>query len=246
MQDSKYIILLFLTVIFISGCINKETKVSMPIQSNGSEETNLETTKIIQNQSILNINNGSNQSNSSSSQIVNATISDQQLSNQTQSQNQKNFSNIPPSEEEEPKIEHIGIELEIYDPLTERAGDFVFINSKVFHNKIFQDYGELITETPDGKPKHNPQPTYLVPLGTKVRALTNGTVDKVKVLYSGDYTIMIMKSPNSPYRYELEHVINPLVKDGDRVVAGQIIAEASPHNSQSNSGYGLFEIGILK
>lgn len=152
----------------------------------------------------------------------------------------------PVKELEEPVIEHLGVEIDDYNPATNRAGDFVFTKSPLFLNKIFHDYGEYITETSDGKPKNNPQPTYVLPLGTKVRAITSGTVDKVAKLYSGDYSIMLIKKPGSPWRYEMEHVINPLVKPGDKVVAGQVVAEVSPHMSESNSGYGLVEIGILK
>ena len=151
----------------------------------------------------------------------------------------------PPASLEEPRIEHIGIELGPYDPATGRAGDFLFTREPVFHDKIFQEYGDYIVETPDRKPKYNPQPTYLVPLGTPVRALTSGVVTDVTQLYSGDYSVMVAKDPDSPWRYETEHVVNPIVKPGDRVVAGQIVAEASPHGSK-NGGLGLFEIGILR
>src|SRR3989344_2545334 len=146
----------------------------------------------------------------------------------------------------EPKIENIGLDIGYYDETTNKAGDFVFTKSKIFQNKIFQDYGELITETSDGKPKINIQPTYLAPLGTKVRAITSGKIDKIELLYSGDYGIHIIKNYNSPWRYELEHVLNPVVKVGDMVVAGQIIAEVSNQTSEWNSGFGLVEIGILK
>ncbi len=144
-------------------------------------------------------------------------------------------------------IEHIGVEIGDYDPSTRSAGDFVFTRSPVFLGKIFHDYGELLNATADGsKTKLNVQPTYLLPMGTKVRALTSGTVERIVELYSGDYSVMIMKSRDSPWRYELEHVINPVVKPGDKVVAGQVVAEVSTHMSQYNSGYGFVEIGILK
>ena len=45
--------------------------------------------------------------------------------------------------------------------------------------------------------------------------------------------------------YETEHVINPKVKVGDKVTAGQIIAEVSDFDKGAPSGFGAFEIGIL-
>ncbi len=151
-----------------------------------------------------------------------------------------------PTQTDEPAIEHIGLEISPYDDATGKAGDFKFTSSKVFHDRIFQDFGEYITETPDGKPKSNPQPTYLVPVGTKVRALRSGIVTDVKKLYSGDYSVMVAKDQKSPWRYETEHVVNPVVKVGDAVKAGQVLAEASPFNAENNAGLGMFEIGILK
>ncbi len=146
----------------------------------------------------------------------------------------------------EPVIEHIGLEIDAFNPNTRMAGDFRFTQDPVFMNRLFHDFGERITETSDGKPKVNPQPTYIVPLGTKVRSLTSGTVVAITKLYSDDYSIHVAKDERSPWRYETEHVINPLVEVGDMVTAGQIIAEASPFSSHNNAGMGMFEIGILR
>lgn len=50
---------------------------------------------------------------------------------------------------------------------------------------------------------------------------------------------------NSKYIYETEHIINPTVKIGDKVKAGQVIGEVSTHDSQYHPGFGIMEIGIL-
>ncbi len=46
--------------------------------------------------------------------------------------------------------------------------------------------------------------------------------------------------------YETEHVINPLVKKGDKVTAGQVIAEVSDFDKNLPKGFGTVEIGILQ
>lgn len=150
------------------------------------------------------------------------------------------------SEEPPVRLKSIGIRLDYYNPATNRAGDLVFTKGKLVTGLLFSDYGYLITQTPDGKPKRNPQPTFIAPLGTEVRSLIDGEVVSIPKLYSGDYSVQVSPSKTSKWRYETEHVTKPVVKVGDIVKAGQIIAEVSPHDAQGNSGYGLVEIGILK
>lgn len=145
-------------------------------------------------------------------------------------------------------LKSLGLELGVYDPVTNRAGDFLFTKKNLQFDRLWMDYGFVIPgdQTSTGENKANPQPTFIVPLGTKVRALVDGEVLEVKTLYSGDWTVMIGTGGNSPWRYETEHVVNPLVKVGDRVTAGQVVAEAANFNNNAPEGFGLFEIGILK
>lgn len=145
-------------------------------------------------------------------------------------------------------LKGIGINLDDYDPATGKAGDLVFTKSRLQFSVLFTEFGFIIKadQSATGKDKPNPQPTFLLPMGTKVHALVDGVVMDVPKLYSGDYSIMVAPDTNSQWRYETEHVTNPLVKIGDRVKAGQVIAEVSPHNKEASSGYGMVEIGILK
>lgn len=145
-------------------------------------------------------------------------------------------------------LKNIGINLGIYDTATGRAGDLVFTKNKLQFNVLFTEYGFTIPAnmSASGQDKRNPQPTFLLPMGTKVYALVDGVVINVPKLYSDDYSILVASDGNSRWRYETEHVTNPLVMVGDTVKAGQIIAEVSPHNKEGNAGYGLVEIGILK
>lgn len=145
-------------------------------------------------------------------------------------------------------LKGIGINLDYYDPTTGKAGDLVFTKGKLQFDVLFTEFGFVIpgSQSSTQQDKSNPQPTWQAPLGTKVQAIVDGVVTNVGTLYSGDYTIMVATDTKSRWQYETEHVTNPLVKVGDRVKAGQVIAEVSPHNKEGNGGYGLVEIGILK
>src|SRR3989344_6377937 len=144
-------------------------------------------------------------------------------------------------------LKSIGINIDFYDPATGRAGDLVFTRDKLQFGVLFTEYGFTIpaSMSATGQNKRNPQPTFILPMGTKVRSLVDGVVVGVPVLYSGDYSVMVASSKDSQWRYETEHVINPVVKEGDVVKAGQVVAEVSPHDSNYNNGFGLVEIGIL-
>ncbi|HSX05702.1 MAG TPA: M23 family metallopeptidase [Candidatus Saccharimonadales bacterium] len=145
-------------------------------------------------------------------------------------------------------LKSIGFNLGYYDPTTNRAGDMIFTHEDhdlgITH-MIFGDFGIQDARSPNDPTKRNPQPTFVLPLGTKVHSLVDGVVVSVKSLYSGDYTIWVSSHEGSSYIYETEHVDNPLVKKGDHVSGGQIIGQVSDHDSQYHPGFGIVEIGIL-
>lgn len=146
------------------------------------------------------------------------------------------------------KLRSIGINLDYYNPTTNKAGDVQFTKAKLVTGLLYSDFGYVIPKsiTASGEDKANPQPTFILPMGTKVRSLVDGVVVNVPKLYSNDYSIQVATDSKSQWIYETEHVINSLVKVGDIVKAGQVIAEVSPHDQQGNGGFGMFEIGILK
>ncbi|MGH7249909.1 MAG: peptidoglycan DD-metalloendopeptidase family protein, partial [Minisyncoccia bacterium] len=146
-------------------------------------------------------------------------------------------------------LKSISFDLDYYNASTNHAGDMVFTHedhdlSGHFHD-IFSDFGTQDPRSPNDPTKRNPQPTFVLPLGTKVHSLVDGVVVDVKDLYSNDQTIWVSQSSSNKYIYETEHIINPLVKKGDRVTGGQIIGEVSTHDSQYHPGFGIVEIGIL-
>lgn len=147
------------------------------------------------------------------------------------------------------KIKNLGFNLDYYDPATGKAGDIKFtkfVFPEGSFGAIFSEYGRQdVANTAKGSDRgYNPQPTFLLPLGTKVRALIDGEVVNVPKLYSGDYSIH-MKGEGSNLIFETEHVINPKVKVGDKVKAGDVIAEVSDYNGDKLDGLGLLEIGVL-
>jgi hypothetical protein len=145
------------------------------------------------------------------------------------------------------KLKTIGVNLDYYNPVTNHAGDFVFTKGKVYLNKVFLPYGQVIpgNSTNNYQDKIDPQPELRLPMGTKVHSLVDGVVANVPKLYSDDYSIQVSDGVHTNWLYETEHVINPLVKVGDHVTAGQVIAEVSPHSKENYDGLGVVELGIL-
>lgn len=145
----------------------------------------------------------------------------------------------------EVKIKHLGVNLDYYDPATNKAGDFEFTKEKMSFNRLFFEYGFVVPANSVGPEKRNPQPTFILPLGSKVYALVDGTVEDVPKLYSDDYSIML-RAEGSDLIFETEHVVKVKVKKGDTVKAGDVIAEVSGYDAKNYAGMGLVEIGILK
>lgn len=147
----------------------------------------------------------------------------------------------------EVKIKNIGINLDEYDPATGMAGDLKFTKANFASGMqmLFSEFGYEVAASSAGPAKKNPQPTFIAPLGTKVMSLVDGEVVDVPKLYSNDYSVHV-KGEGSDLIFETEHVINVTVKKGDKVKAGQVIAEVSDYDAKNYDGLGLFEIGILK
>lgn len=145
----------------------------------------------------------------------------------------------------EVKIKHLGVNLDGYDPETNMAGDFEFTKQNMTFNLLLFEYGFEVPATSAGPAKKNPQPTFILPLGTKVHALVDGEVFDVPKLYSNDYSVMV-QGEGSDLIFETEHVINVKVKKGDKVKAGDVVAEVSDYDAKNYAGLGLVEIGVLK
>lgn len=156
----------------------------------------------------------------------------------TSSQNENQLTSQN-SDEPPLKLKSIGVNFD----------DFKFTKQKLQFNRIFMGFGFVIpgNMSSTNQDKSNPQPTYILPLGTPVRSLVDGVVASMPTVWSGDYSIQVTESGQmEKWAYETEHVINPKVKVGDKVRAGQIIAEVSDFDTGAPAGFGAVEIGILK
>lgn len=148
------------------------------------------------------------------------------------------------------KIKSMPIDIGYFNPATGKAGDIVFPQDKFPEGAmqlVFTEYGYQVpgNSANGGQPKLNPQPTFIAPLGTKVRSIVDGTVVSIPQLYSNDFSIHV-QGQGSDLIFETEHVINVKVKVGDKVTAGQVIAEVSDYDAKNYNGLGLVEIGVLK
>ena len=168
-------------------------------------------------------------------------------------------------------IESWGVSVAPYDAATKKAGD-LYVGAIPFptgsiNQGVVEYYGAGPRRPQDPPDFIDPQMTFYVPIHTKVHAIASGEVCWVKPLinnYSEDYSIGLGvsvggrpacqtdpgsgQSSGTIATWEHEHVMEPLVKVGDRVTAGQVIAEASYYTKDNwlyTSGYALYEIGIL-
>jgi hypothetical protein len=167
-------------------------------------------------------------------------------------------------------IESWGISVAPYDAATKKAGE-MYVGSIPFPpgstmTAPIQYYGEGPRRPTDPPDYVDPQMTFFVPLGTTVQAIVSGEVCAVTKLvnsYSDDYSIGIgiavggqpacVQGPDGRgfgriATWEHEHVMEPKVKVGDLVKAGEPIAVASYYKKDNwlyTSGYALYEIGIL-
>src|SRR3989344_6009284 len=73
-------------------------------------------------------------------------------------------------------LKGIGVNLDYYDPATNRAGDFLFTKQNLHFKRLFMDYGFFIPSSSASPDKYNPQPTFILPLGTPVRSMVDGIV----------------------------------------------------------------------
>lgn len=156
------------------------------------------------------------------------------------------------ADETEPPMlaKNIGFNFDTYNPSTKRAGDLVFSNlpalsDPLVGNRMWMDYGEA--DNKPGSSQKNPQTVFLLPAGTKITAMVDGEIVGLTEFAKNDYGIMIAKDSSNKWRYEHEHIANPKVKIGDKVKAGDVIAEVGAHtNTWQYANYGIFEIGLYR
>lgn len=152
----------------------------------------------------------------------------------------------PPTEGDgPPKIKNIGINIDKWDEKTNKAGDIVFKNLR-WEDRMFQEYGyKYEPNEVNPNPGFSPHPEFFLPLGSKIFAVSDGVVEDIPTLYSGDYSILVQPYEGSKWTLNYEHVLNPTVKKGDKIKAGQILAEVSPLTAPDNN-FGKWALMIYR
>ena len=142
---------------------------------------------------------------------------------------------------EKPILKNLGVNIEPWNKKTNRAGDFLFENKNYVDNKIFTEFGHKIVN--DMGEKFLPEIGFNVPVGTKVVSPIDGIITDLKLYEpSQDYIIFMGTDETSPWIVGFEHVYNLRVKVGDKILAGQELAEVSP--SYGKTEFGNVEINV--
>lgn len=133
--------------------------------------------------------------------------------------------------DQKPVLKNLGVNIESWNKQTNLAGDLIFDrrviydDGRVANDKVFLDFGH-VDKYRTGIPTI--EYWFFVPLGTNVYAPIDGTVQIGFFEHTQDWGISFYPEEGSNWIVSFEHVVNLAVKDGDRVNAGDIVAEAAP------------------
>ena len=154
-------------------------------------------------------------------------------------------------------IQNWGLAVDTYDSGSGMAGvmrirgvtppTFGNAADNAMYRHIFGVYGM------DLKGMKEPQIAIIAPLGTPVISMVDGTVCDLSKVWSNDYSVRVapigtpcMTGNWATVLFEHEHLINPMVKVGDKVKAGQQIGTVSDYNQHWKAkGFGMIEIGVF-
>ena len=153
-------------------------------------------------------------------------------------------------------IENWGLDLAPYDAATGKAGvmQLAGVTPPTFPNPADNEmYSRIVgIYGMDAKGVKEPQMAFMAPLGTPVISMVNGTVCDLPTLYSNDFSVRVAptgvtcQGGAANVLFEHEHLIDPLVKVGDTVKAGQRIGTVSDFNSNWKAkGMGTIETGVF-
>lgn len=124
-----------------------------------------------------------------------------------------------------PTIYNLGVNFDKFNPVNNRAGDFLFTKEKRFDNRLFLEFGYFV-ENNRGK-KILPSPTYFLPTGTKVIAVSSGkVVDLRSQPESNDYELLIQPKDAPAWRISYDHLENVRFKKGDFVNTADVVGES--------------------
>lgn len=142
-----------------------------------------------------------------------------------------------------PKIYNLGVNFDKFDPSTSKAGDFMFSKEKAYESRVFLEFGYQV-QNEQGK-KTLPHPTYFLPKGTKVKAVSSGYVVELRSQKdSGDFELSVEPKDAPGWRITYDHLENVPFKKGDIVNTGDIVGEVPLVNRQPGD-FGMTEISVF-
>ncbi len=157
----------------------------------------------------------------------------------TQNKTTQNKADKKPKDEDEmPVLKNLSVDFGPYDPVTKRAGVFLF---KSAEDMIFLNIGARV-KGPDGW-KIIPEFEYRTDPEAKVYAAAAGVVTRVELQSgSNDYEIEIKPNIKSTYSVINDHIKNVTLKVGDEIEAGQLLGTAGTWGN----GLGRTELMVNK
>jgi hypothetical protein len=118
-----------------------------------------------------------------------------------------------------PVLKNLAVGFGPWDPITDRAGDFVFVAAE---EKVFLEFG-VVVASPEG-PKTLPTFEYRLAPDAVVVSPIDGTVERIELdPETSDYAIRLLAAPLSPVLVVLDHVTELQVVEGETVAAGQAL-----------------------
>lgn len=134
-------------------------------------------------------------------------------------------------------IRNLGVAFGPWNPITNRAGDFLF---KTNEQKVFLEFGAKVAD-PSGGTKELPTFEYRIIKNALVTAIAEGKINRfVFQSETQDYEIGTRSTVDSDWEIGYDHVANPRVGIGDEVTAGTVLGNPGVWNND----LGRFEIMI--
>ncbi len=136
-----------------------------------------------------------------------------------------------------PVLKNLLIEFADYDPATQTAGDFTFLNN---FDQMFYQFGYRSGPTLDDL---GAEFGYIIKEDALVKAPCDGIITRLTLRDDGDYNIIIKNQENSIWFTQVDHLLNVVVEQGDRVTAGQVLG--NPGFWDNVSGLGVVELSVI-
>lgn len=155
-----------------------------------------------------------------------------------------NFQSKEEKLKNKPKIYNLGVNFDKFNPSTNMAGDFLFTKEKIFENRLFLEFGYIIKN--DQAKKILPSPTYFLPKGTKVTAVSTGrVVDLRSQGESNDFELLVQPKDAPAWRISYDHIENVRFKKGDTVQTGDIVGEVPLGYESESRNFTMTEISVF-